>query len=113
MIEEPDIPCRCTYKLGDPKEKSPHVHEKWEPRKPGIFSSTLDAIGETPMIRLDRLAQKEGLDCELIAKCEYFNSGGSIKDRIAIRMLREMEKTGKIRLAGRWATSVSLSCPRG
>ncbi|KAI6660821.1 Cystathionine beta-synthase [Oopsacas minuta] len=97
MIETPDIPCRCTYKVGDPKDKSPHCHEKWEPRKPGIYSSTLDAIGDTPMIRLDRLAKKEGIKCELIAKCEYFNSGGSVKDRIAIRMLQEMEKTGKIK----------------
>ena len=97
MIETPDIPCRCTYKLGDPIEKSPHNHEKWEPKKSSILSSSLDAIGDTPMIRLDRLAASEGVKCELIAKCEYFNSGGSVKDRIAIRMLQELEKSGKIK----------------
>ena len=97
MVENPDIPCRCTYKVGDPADKSPHNHEKWEPRKSSILSSSLDAIGDTPMIRLDRLASKEGLQCELIAKCEYFNSGGSVKDRIAIRMLQELERSGKIK----------------
>ena len=98
MEETPDVPCRCTYKLGDPIEKSPHCHEKWVPKNLSpILSSSLDAIGNTPMIRLERIASKEGLECELLAKCEFFNAGGSVKDRIAIRMVQELERTGKIK----------------
>lgn len=52
-----------------------------------ICDSILDAVGGTPLVRLDRLAKEEGLECELLAKCEYYNAGGSIKDRIAKEML--------------------------
>jgi cystathionine beta-synthase len=79
----------------DPK-KSPHNHIPLTPR-PKILPSVLGAIGLTPMVRLDRLAKKHGLTCELIAKCEYFNAGGSVKDRIGLRMIEEAEKSGRIK----------------
>lgn len=47
------------------------------------LDTVLDAIGETPLVRLDRIALEEGIKCNLYAKCEYFNAGGSVKDRIA------------------------------
>ncbi|KAH8916400.1 pyridoxal phosphate-dependent enzyme, beta subunit [Atractiella rhizophila] len=59
-----------------------------------IHSSVLELIGETPMIRLERLAEEEGLKCNLLAKVEFFNAGGSVKDRIAKRMVEEAEKDG-------------------
>lgn len=46
------------------------------------MESILDNIGNTPLVRLDRLAKAEGISCEILAKCEFFNSGGSVKDRI-------------------------------
>lgn len=48
-------------------------------------------------MRLNRLAKAEGLQCELLAKCEYFNAGGSVKDRIAHRILEEAEAEGRIK----------------
>ncbi len=51
------------------------------PRKK-IYDSILEHIGETPLVRLNRLMASEGLECELLAKCEFFNAGGSVKDRI-------------------------------
>jgi cystathionine beta-synthase len=57
------------------------------------------------MVRLDRLAKLHGLEylihpfmfrCELVAKCEFFNAGGSVKDRIGRRMLENLEKNGKL-----------------
>ncbi len=50
--------------------------------RPKIGNTILDFIGETPMVRINRLSAEAGLECELVAKCEYFNAGGSVKDRI-------------------------------
>ncbi|MBA3541814.1 MAG: cystathionine beta-synthase [Deltaproteobacteria bacterium] len=60
-----------------------------------IHDSILDTTGDTPLVRLSRLAK--GLPCELLAKCEFMNPGGSVKDRIGIRMLLDAEKAGKIK----------------
>jgi cystathionine beta-synthase len=59
-----------------------------------ILCNSLEAIGNTPLIRLEKIANSEGLECELLAKCEYFNAGGSVKDRIGKRMIEEAEKDG-------------------
>ncbi|KCV71933.1 cystathionine beta-synthase [Fonticula alba] len=61
---------------------------------PTRTDSILGCIGNTPMVRLDRLAKAAGLECELWAKCEFFNAGGSVKDRIGLRMVEEAEKDG-------------------
>ena len=48
------------------------------------------------MVRLDKIKEAYGLECDLYAKCEFFNAGGSVKDRIALRMIEELERDGKI-----------------
>ncbi|OAD02399.1 hypothetical protein MUCCIDRAFT_156518, partial [Mucor lusitanicus CBS 277.49] len=63
---------------------------------PKISDTILDNIGRTPLVRVSKIAKAEGLKCELLAKCEYFNAGGSVKDRIAARMIDEAEKAGTI-----------------
>ncbi len=60
-----------------------------------IYDSILDAVGKTPVVRLNRVGSE--LDCELYAKCEFMNPGGSVKDRIAVRMLLEAERSGRIK----------------
>jgi cystathionine beta-synthase len=60
-----------------------------------ILSSILDAVGHTPMVRLNSVTK--GYDCELLAKCEFMNPGGSIKDRIGVKMLLDAEKSGRIK----------------
>merc|ERR1719502_2283127 len=62
-----------------------------------ICDSALDLIGFTPMIRMSRLKKHLGVDCEVLGKCEFFNAGGSVKDRIAKRMIEEGEKSGEIK----------------
>ncbi|KAL4078612.1 tryptophan synthase beta subunit-like PLP-dependent enzyme [Scleroderma yunnanense] len=59
-----------------------------------ILDSALDAIGNTPLIRLDRIAAEEGLKCNLLAKVEFVSSGGSVKDRIAKAMILAAERDG-------------------
>merc|ERR1719145_292796 len=62
-----------------------------------ICDSALDLIGFTPMVKMSRLKKHLELECELVAKCEFFNAGGSVKDRIGKRMVEEAEKSGRIK----------------
>lgn len=55
----------------------------------------LEAVGHTPIVRLNRIGQD--LACELYGKCEFLNPGGSVKDRIAVKMIEEAEKSGRIK----------------
>jgi len=65
------------------------------PRLDKICDSVLDAIGGTPLIRLNRVGSD--LACELLVKCEFFNAGGSVKDRIGRQMVLDAERTGRIK----------------
>ena len=49
------------------------------------------------MVRLDKIARMEGLQCELLAKCELFNAGGSVKDRIGLKMVEDAESSGLLK----------------
>src|SRR5262247_4157339 len=60
-----------------------------------ILDSILDTTGATPMVRLARIGRD--LPCELLGKCEFMNPGGSVKDRIGVRMLADAEKSGRIK----------------
>lgn len=62
-----------------------------------ICDSALDLIGFTPMVRMSRLSKHLDIECELLGKVEFFNAGGSVKDRIAKRMVEEWEKLGHIK----------------
>ena len=88
-------PTKCTWKIGT-KEKDPHHHKLLTPL-PKIVDNVLECIGRTPLVRLNRLPQKYGLKCEVLVKCEYFNAGGSVKDRIGLRMIEEAERKGLIK----------------
>ena len=59
-----------------------------------VFSSVEGLIGNTPLVELTKLQEKLGLKAKLYAKLEYFNPGGSAKDRVARAMLGEAEKSG-------------------
>ena len=61
-----------------------------------VYDRILDTIGNTPLVELHNLEKKYALKAKLIAKVEFFNPGGSVKDRIAIAMIKEAEKQGLI-----------------
>lgn len=63
----------------------------------GIRATITEQIGNTPLVRLNKIPQSLGMECTVLAKCEYFNAGGSVKDRIALRMIEEAEKSGRIK----------------
>jgi cystathionine beta-synthase len=64
----------------------------------GYYDSLVDLIGNTPLVRLRRVTQ--GLDATVLAKVEYFNPGGSVKDRIAVRMIDAAEQSGQLQPGG-------------
>src|ERR1700745_627234 len=61
--------------------------------------SVLDAIGDTPLIRLNRASAATG--CEILGKAEFMNPGQSVKDRAALHMVRDAEAKGLLRPGGR------------
>ena len=59
-----------------------------------LFENILETIGQTPLVRLNQLTK--GLKCHVYVKCEFFNPGGSVKDRIGFNMVKKAEKQGQI-----------------
>jgi cysteine synthase A len=59
-----------------------------------VLQGLVGSIGNTPLIRIDSLSEQTG--CEILGKAEFLNPGGSVKDRAALWMVREAEKTGRI-----------------
>ncbi|KAI0138636.1 cystathionine beta-synthase [Hypoxylon sp. NC0597] len=66
------------------------------PHAATVLSAT-ELIGNTPLVRLNKIPQSLGVECEVYAKVELFNAGGSVKDRIALRMIEEAERSGRIK----------------
>ena len=68
-------------------------------QRPGrgrVFDSIVDAIGNTPIVRLQKLPQQRGVNATILAKLEYFNPAASVKDRIGAAMIIAMEQAGLI-----------------
>ena len=66
-------------------------------RKPGrgrVYSSITETIGDTPIVRLDKLAKEKGVKANLLAKLEFFNPIASVKDRIGVAMIESLEALG-------------------
>ncbi|MBQ4033745.1 MAG: pyridoxal-phosphate dependent enzyme, partial [Paludibacteraceae bacterium] len=59
-----------------------------------IAKKLTDLIGNTPLVELEKFSKSNGLDTPIIAKVEFFNPGGSVKDRIALAMVEDAEKRG-------------------
>jgi cystathionine beta-synthase len=68
------------------------------PAEPQIHDNVLGTMGNTPLVRLNRLGR--GLRCQVVAKVEYFNPGGSVKDRIGLPIIEDAERRGLLRPGG-------------
>ena len=62
-----------------------------------VYQGTLGLIGNTPLVELTHIEKKYGLEAKLLAKLEYFNPAGSVKDRIAKEMIEQAEREGKLK----------------
>ncbi|MDZ4761133.1 MAG: cysteine synthase A [Alphaproteobacteria bacterium] len=67
------------------------------PGRGRIYDSILDTIGNTPLVRAQRLSDSEGVVAELLLKLEFFNPLASVKDRIALGMVIDLEQAGQIK----------------
>ena len=67
-----------------------------QPGRGRIYGSITETIGDTPLVRLNRIEQKHGLKARLLAKLEFFNPIGSVKDRIGVNMIDALEAQGRI-----------------
>lgn len=63
----------------------------------GVRNDITEQIGNTPLVRLNKIPQSLGIEATVYAKCEFFNAGSSVKDRIALRMIEQAEKSGRIK----------------
>ncbi|MBJ7533939.1 cysteine synthase A [Rhodomicrobium vannielii ATCC 17100] len=66
------------------------------PGRGRIYGSITETIGDTPIVRLDKLAKEKGVKANLLAKLEFFNPIASVKDRIGVSLIDALEKQGKI-----------------
>ena len=92
----------------------------WEPAMTtsSILASVIDAIGNTPLIRLDRLVAARGLEGTILAKLDYLNPGFSKKDRAARGLIEEAERQGQLRpgqtvlelTSGNMGTGLAIVC---
>ncbi|KAJ4291689.1 cystathionine beta-synthase [Kalmusia sp. IMI 367209] len=64
---------------------------------PVVMDNITQQIGNTPLVRLNKIPQSLGITATVYAKLEMFNAGGSVKDRIALRMVEEAERVGRIK----------------
>ncbi|CAF4101710.1 unnamed protein product, partial [Adineta steineri] len=79
LANRPDAESRCTFTLNSDRSKCPHnlgIRQKSLRQK--IYNNVLELIGDTPLVRVNRVAKDAGVKCNVLAKCEYFNAGGSV-----------------------------------
>ncbi|WP_174802069.1 cysteine synthase A [Martelella limonii] len=72
------------------------MEQNGKPGRGKVYGSILETIGDTPLVRLDKLAEAKGVKANLLAKLEFFNPIASVKDRIGFAMIESLEKAGKI-----------------
>src|SRR5437764_358960 len=66
--------------------------------EPQIYDNIMHTIGNTPLVRLNRVTR--GVRSQMIAKVEYFNPGGSVKDRIGVTIIEAAEREGRLKPGG-------------
>lgn len=82
---------KCSFNQWKPHTHRVHGNEK------RVYPNILEAIGSTPLVKLNKLPMEYGLKCDVYVKVEFFNPGGSIKDRIAYRMVEDAEEQGRLK----------------
>ena len=76
-----------------------------------VYNNVVEAIGDTPVVRLNSVTK--GLDCEIYVKIEYMNPAGSVKDRIALEMIEDAERSGRLKPGGTIVEATSGNTGQG
>ena len=72
-----------------------------------IYTSADQLIGKTPLLELTHIEKEQQLEARILAKLEYFNPGGSVKDRIALAMIEDAENRGLLK-PGSWMCRIPI-----
>ena len=64
------------------------------PGRGRIYDSIIETIANTPLVRIPRFCKAEGVEADIVLKLEFFNPIGSVKDRIGVNMIMELERSG-------------------
>jgi cysteine synthase A len=86
--------------MAEPARKTAAAATERKPLRGKIYNSIIDTIGDTPLVRLERLPLEHGVDAEILLKLEFFNPIASVKDRIGASMIEALEAAGKIKSGG-------------
>src|SRR5688572_23398368 len=71
----------------------------------GVYDSIIDTIGRTPLVKLQKVTR--GIRATVLAKCEFMNPGGSVKDRIGFAIVEDYERSGHLKPGGTIVESTS------
>jgi cysteine synthase len=82
--------------MAEPLRKNANAPRR-EPGRGRIFDSITETIGDTPLVRLNRLPEMRGIKANILAKLEFFNPIGSVKDRIGVSMIDALEAEGLLK----------------
>uniref|UniRef100_A0A183CFM5 PALP domain-containing protein n=1 Tax=Globodera pallida TaxID=36090 RepID=A0A183CFM5_GLOPA len=74
-----------------------YAFKKYQRERPKILNSVLQAVGNTPLIKLNKLTAEYGIECNIYCKCEFLSPSGSVKDRVALRLVENAESAGRLR----------------
>ncbi|CAG9770957.1 unnamed protein product [Ceutorhynchus assimilis] len=97
VVAPPDNKSKCTWnRINDKGQVNPHSVHDWR-QKSKILPDILKTIGNTPLVKLNKIPQSAGIKANIYVKCEYFNPGGSVKDRIGYRMVEDAERQGLLK----------------
>src|SRR4051812_36641847 len=83
--------------MAEPARKTAAVTPARKPLRARIYNSIIDTIGDTPLVRLNRLPKEHGVDAEILLKLEFFNPISSVKDRIGVNMIDSLEASGALK----------------
>ena len=81
-----------------PTEHKPLVFDR--PLRGRIYDSIAETIGNTPLVRIPKLLTEEGITADIVLKLEFFNPIASVKDRIGVNMIMELEESGRLKPGG-------------
>ncbi|XP_072392517.1 cystathionine beta-synthase-like [Diabrotica undecimpunctata] len=94
----PNRPPKCPWTKDLHKtEQSPHGKWGWKPSDGKILPSILKAVGNTPLVKMNKIPKADNIECEIYGKCEFMNPTGSIKERMLLRCIEDAEKCGTLK----------------
>ncbi|XP_030766540.1 cystathionine beta-synthase-like [Sitophilus oryzae] len=99
VFHQPGEPIKCKWRESLTTHiPSPHCSHDWKQKYPKlVFPDVLSMIGNTPMVKLNNIPKSAGVECNIYAKCEFVNPGGSVKDRMVKRIFEDAERQGLIK----------------